>query len=294
VRQSFVFLLAVLLSSNLLATPTPTATPAPQAEPGIEELYNFELGEIVRPKNTIEKTLPTDNGITHLLIRGQNTNSPAVFVLTVTNDGASLDSDSSQALKAFSRSYCDKLAAALQLQIESVDTVDEERGCSFTFRIRGSNLSNYGRVFLGRKETLVIVGLGTSRREATEFINSFESNSGRFERPLTRQATAYRVTAGYSWVMGAFNLLLGIIGGCISMLLDRSFLVACRNTLIVCWLAETLGGSLYSYHYWGSLEITWDMTVGAFAGLSVTTGGPAFLCQALLVARPRFPSFRRK
>lgn len=246
------------------------------AEP--ERAFEFDYGEVVQPKATKQKVGAIENGAIYYFIR--DSKPPVVFMITVIQQGSSLGQETDATMHDWAKTYCEKLTQSLQLELDSVRASRNDRGYSFTFHVKDGG-TNYGQVMLGREQTLVFVGLGSGRREFLEFANSFAAKPFQFVRALSRTESAYRVAAGASWACGLANIIAAPLVALACHLLGKSFWLSCRNAFLALGIFEFIGGVAYSLYRWKSLELTGDIAVGALAGLTVTAGFPAGLCQLL-------------
>ncbi len=179
-------LLALLWVTSFTALP---ATPLDTTSGEVR----FELGRITVPSDSRWSVTRSDTGTSY---QGTLRDQPeALFVISISRMSISLSDDPKEQLRDLGEQYVRDLQGSLELQVNSLEVQPTYHGCRFTFSDQ-AHKSYYGKLLLGRRHTLVILGLRCKKQTYEDFVSSYIRDSQAFPPPTSQRQGAQRAVLG--------------------------------------------------------------------------------------------------
>jgi len=165
------------------------------------------LGIVSVPANSTWETRAIADGT--LYIGKRPGNPPQVYMATVGNSGASILWGMQRRMDEMARKYCDSLAGTFQTGYENFQNRLTDRGCQFGCRLKDGG-TVFGRIYLGRYNTLTLAGVDCSQKEFDEYVQSL-APAPNFVLPSGPYDSSARIGFGYGFVCGVVNLVFALL-----------------------------------------------------------------------------------
>lgn len=154
---------------------------------------HFELGKITVPSDSRWSVTRSEAATSY---QGTLREQPeALFVISISQLSISLSDDPKVQLRNLGEQYIRDLQGSLRLQVDSIDVQPTYHGCRFAFSDQ-AHKNYYGKLLLGRRHTLVILGLRCDKQTYEDFVSSYLRDSQAFPPPTSQRQGAQRATLG--------------------------------------------------------------------------------------------------